>query len=176
MEGNINHVRGLRTWSINVALLRDGAPVLAAVFQPADGLLYMAARGRGAYVNDIQLRVSGKKTFDTAVAATGQAEAGQVETYRRLGDSVAAMLGKALLVQMSVPCTFPILLVASGQNDVFWQYMPTLSGVAPGVLLAQEAGAIVTRIDGTPWTPEAADLLIATPLLHADTVAVLRKI
>lgn len=83
------------------------------------------------------------------------------------------MLGHALLVRATVPSTFPMLLVASGQNDVFWQYAPVLSGVAAGILMVLEAGGVVTRIDGSPWLPGSEDIVLATPALHAPTLSVL---
>ena len=84
------------------------------------------------------------------------------------------MLGQALLVRTSVPSTFPMLLVAAGQSDVFWQYEPVLPGIAAGVLLITEAGGIVSRIDGSPWSPGSPDILAAAPALHqaaTDTLA-----
>jgi len=65
-----------------------------------------------------------------------------------------------------VPSTFPMLLVATGQSDVFWQYEPVLPGVAAGVLLITEAGGAVSRIDGSPWTAGSPDILAAAPALH----------
>jgi myo-inositol-1(or 4)-monophosphatase len=88
--------------------------------------------GAGAHLNGRPLRTSAKTSLDAAIAVTGQAEAGQDGTYRRIGESVTAMLGQALLVRAFVPSTFPMLLVATGQNDVFWQYEPVLPGVAAG--------------------------------------------
>lgn len=108
--------------------------------------------------------------------ATGQAEAGQTETYRRIGQSITAMLGAALLVRAAVPSTFPLILVASGQNDAFWQYEPVLPGVAAGILLVTEAGGTVSRIDGSPWSPGSSDVLVSTPALHRAAADVLSTV
>ena len=84
------------------------------------------------------------------------------------------MLAQALLVRTFVPSTFPMLLVATGQNDVFWQYQPVLPGIAAGVLLITEAGGTVSRIDGSPWSPGSPDILAAAAALHQaamDTLA-----
>lgn len=67
-----------------------------------------------------------------SVVGTGQADAGQADTYRRIGDSITVMLHAALMVRAEVPSTFPALLVAAGHNDAFWQYPPNLPGVAAG--------------------------------------------
>lgn len=172
VEGNVNHVHGLPDWAVTLTLLRDRQPVLAVVHQPVPDLTWTAVRGAGASRNGEPLKVGAKPRLDAAIAATGQAEVGQLETYGAIGASIAAMLGHALLVRTSVPSTFPMLQVAQGQADVFWQFAPTLPGTAAGVLIATEAGAVVSRLDGSPWQPGAVDILVTTPSLHAETLAV----
>jgi myo-inositol-1(or 4)-monophosphatase len=86
------------------------------------------------------------------------------------------MLSRALLVRASVPSTFPMLLVAAGHNDIFWQYEPVLPGVAAGVLLITEAGGTVSRIDGSPWNPGSPDILAAAPAVHHAAIGALAAI
>jgi myo-inositol-1(or 4)-monophosphatase len=176
VEGGVNYVHGMPEWCVTVTLLRDSQPVLAVVRQPVGDLTYTAVQGAGAHLNGQRLRTSAKTGLDAAIAITGQAEAGQGDTYRRIGESVTAMLGQALLVRTFVPSTFPMLLVAAGQNDVFWQYEPVLPGVAAGVLLITEAGGTVTRLDGSPWSPGSADILAAAPALHQAAAGALAAI
>jgi myo-inositol-1(or 4)-monophosphatase len=166
VEGAVNYVHGLPEWAVTVALIRDGRPTLAVVRQPVGDLAYTAVLGGGAYLNGRPLRTSAKTDLDAAIAVTGQAEAGQRETYRRIGQSVSTMLDRALLVRTSVPSTFPMLLLAAGQSDLFWQYEPVLPGVAAGSLIVTEAGGVVSRIDGSPWGPGSPDILAAAPGLH----------
>jgi len=176
VEGGVNYVHGMPEWAVTVTLLRDREPVLTVVRQPVGDRTYTAARGAGAYLNGTRLRTSAKTALDAAIAVTGQAEAGQDGTFGRIGASVTAMLGRALLVRMFVPSTFPLLLLAAGQHDVFWQYEPVLPGVAAGLLLATEAGGTASRIDGSPWQPGRPDVLITAPGLHAAAVDVLAAI
>jgi myo-inositol-1(or 4)-monophosphatase len=166
VEGAVNYVHGMPEWCVTVTLVRDSQPVLAVVRQPVGDLTYTAVRGAGAHLNGQRLRTSAKTGLDAAIAVTGQAEAGQADTYRRIGESITAMLGQALVVRAFVPSTFPMLLVAAGHHDVFWQYEPVLPGVAAGVLFITEAGGTVTRIDGSPWSPGRPDILAAAPALH----------
>lgn len=176
VEGGVNFVHGLPEFAVTVTLVRDQAPVLTVVRQPVGDLTYTAILGGGAYRNGQSLTVGAKTELNAAITVTGQAEAGQDGTYRRIGESVTAMLGEALLVRMFVPSTFPLLALAAGQHDVFWQYEPVLPGVAAGMLLVSEAGGVASRIDGAPWRPGASDILVTTPALHAAAVAVLSKV
>ena len=176
VEGAVNYVHGMPEWCVTVTLMRDGRPVLAVVRQPVGDLTYTAVRDAGAHLNGQRLNASAKTSLKAAIAVTGQAEAGQDDTYRRIGESVTAMLSQVLLVRASVPSTFPMLRVATGQNDVFWQYEPVLPGVAAGVLLITEAGGTVTRIDGSAWNPGSRDILATAPALHHAAVGALAAV
>ena len=176
VEGNVNHIHGLPEWCVSITLVRDGVPVLAVVRQPVPGVTYAALRHGGAFANGVPLHVSTKGSLDVAVVGTGQAEAGQSATYRRIGESVTVLLRSALLVRMQVPSTFPILLVAEGHTDAFWQYEPTLPGVAAGVLFVTEAGGVVTTIEGSPWAPGADSILFATAGIHGELLTALASV
>jgi myo-inositol-1(or 4)-monophosphatase len=165
-EGSVNHVHGLAEWGVSIALIEDGETVLAVFRQPIGDLTYTVRRGHGAWLNGRKLAVSAKQGLDIAVIGTGQAEAGQGETYARIGRSMTAMLEKGFLVRATVPSTFPMLLVATGQMDAFWQYDPVLPGVAAGALMITEAGGVVTTVDGRPWTAGEDTILVAAPGVH----------
>lgn len=173
VEGNVNHVHGLPEWGVSVALVRDGDPVLAVFRQPVGDRTWSATRGGGALLNGEPVSVSRKQGLELAVVGTGQAEVGQVGTYARIGASVTAMLHAALLVRTQVPSTFPMLLVAAGHADVFWQFEPNLPGTAAGVLLVTEAGGAATTLAGEPWRPGAESVLVAAPGVHAAALSVL---
>lgn len=165
-EGSVNHVHGLPDWGVSIALVRAGVVVLAVFRQPVPDLTYTAIRGEGAFVNGAPLQVSEKRGLQIAIVGTGQAEAKQAETYTRIGRSVTALLNAAFLVRASVPSTFPMLLVASGNQDAFWQYEPVLPGVAVGSLLITEAGGVVTTVAGDPWVPGSDSILVGGPGVH----------
>lgn len=165
-EGSVNHVHGLPEWGVSIALVRGGVPVLAVFRQPVPDLTYTAAVGAGAFVNERPLQVSSKQGLEIAIVGTGQAEAKQRDTYSLIGSSITTMLDAAFLVRATVPSTFPMLLVAAGNMDAFWQYEPILPGVAVGSLLISEAGGVVTTIDGKPWTPGRDTILVGAPGVH----------
>jgi myo-inositol-1(or 4)-monophosphatase len=175
-EGSVNHVHGMPEWGVSIALVIDGVPELGVFRQPVADLTYAARRGHGACRNGRRLTVSAKSGLELAIVGTGQAEAGQAGTYARIGRSVTALLQQAFLVRATVPSTFPLLLLAGGHIDAFWQYQPVLPGIALGILLATEAGGIVTAIDGSPWTPASGTVLVAAPGVHAAMIKALGEV
>lgn len=173
-EGNINHVQGMPDWGVTATLIRDGAAVLTAVHLPMAGHTLTAIRGEGAWLGGTPIRVSAKRELAAAVVGTGQARPGEdAETHAKLGRSVTAMLDRALVVQTFVPATLPLVKVARGEMDAFWQYSQVRSGLVAGALLVQEAGGIVTDTNGAPWTLDSADFLAGAPGIHAAAARVL---
>ncbi|SEU36138.1 inositol monophosphatase family protein [Stigmatella erecta] len=177
VEGNINHIHGMTDWGVTATLVRDNTPVLTAVYLPMTGNTYTARRGGGAYLDGVRLRASEKKTLDAALAGTGQAKPGEdSSTYRRMGQSVTAMLEGALVLRVSVPATLQLIQIAAGRMGVFWQYSQVRSGLLAGALLVEEAGGRISDTHGQPWSLTSRDFLAAAPRLHGAAVRVLSTI
>lgn len=175
-EGNINHVQGMGEWGVTATLVRDNRAVLTAVHVPLTGDTYTAVRGGGAFLNGAPISVSSKAALAAALVGTGQARPGEeAETFRLIGSSVTAMLGAALTVRVSVPATIPLLHVAAGRMDAFWQHSGVRSGLMAGALLVEEAGGLVTDLDGRSWAAGSPDILAAAPGVHAAALAALRQ-
>lgn len=178
VEGNVNHVHGLPEWGVSATLVRDNQPVVTAVYEPVVDRLYTAVRGSGvAYMNGIPMTPSTKKELKAAIVTTGQAKPGETaETYRLIGESVTAMLHKALVVRMTVPATFQLCLIAAGQIDGFWQYSDVRSGLAAGALLVAESGGTVTDIEGNPWSLLSKNFIASAPGVHGEAIDALRHV
>jgi myo-inositol-1(or 4)-monophosphatase len=173
--GNLNAVSGMADWNIGVSLVRDGRPVLAVVFAPVAGETFTAVAGQGAHTNGVPLRVSGKSDLATALTGTGQAKPDRDPDHAsRAGAAVAAMMRHALYVRVSVPVSHQLTQVAAGRMDLHWQFDNLRSHIAP-VLIAREAGATVTDLDGKPWQITSDGYLAAAPGLHAAALDILRS-
>lgn len=177
VEGAINHIHGLPDWGVTATLVRDNVPVLTAMHLPMSAETYAAVRGGGAWLNGKRLHASSKTELNAAMVGTGQAVPDEGSAvYRRIGNSVSAMLAAALVVRVSVPSTLQLVQVAAGRQDLFWQYSQVRSGLLAGALLVAEAGGKVTDLHGHPWQPDSSGFLASAPALMAPAVAVLSGI
>ena len=131
--------------------------------------------GDGARLNGVPISVSKKTDMAVALAGTGQAQPDRDPAHaRRAGDAIAAMMRAALYVRSSVPVSHQLAQVAAGRMDLHWQFDNLRSHIAP-VLIAQEAGATVTDLDGRPWQITSAGYLAAAPGLHTAALEILRS-
>jgi myo-inositol-1(or 4)-monophosphatase len=176
-EGNINHVHAMPDWAVTATLVRDNQPVLTVVHLPLTGDTYTAVAGGGAHLNNRPLKASAKTDLGAALIGTGQAKPGEDErTFRRIGESVTAMLTAGLVVRVSVPATLQLIHVAAGRMDAFWQFSDVRSGLVAGALLVREAGGTVTDLTGEPWSAGSRDFLAAAPGIHTAALNVLSPI
>ncbi|MFD7792687.1 inositol monophosphatase family protein [Streptomyces sp. NPDC059759] len=175
-EGNVNHLHGLPDWGVTATLVRDNQPVLTAVNLPLTGETYTALAGGGAHLDGRPLRVSETTDLGLSLVATSQARPDEDQAVtRRIGSSITAMLGDALVVRTSVPATLHLLNVAAGRIDAFWQFAGARADLLPGALLVTEAGGRISDAEGGPWTPASESLLAAAPGVHSAAVATLSR-
>ncbi|MFI5932001.1 inositol monophosphatase family protein [Actinoplanes sp. NPDC051494] len=174
--GNLHALYGLADWNIGVSLVRDGRPVLAVLHIPLTGETFTAVAGEGTLLNDEPVHVSTKTDMSLALAVTGQARPTRdPAAARRAGAAITAMMQHALYVRASVPVGHQLAQVAAGRLDLLWQFDNLRSHIAP-VLIAQEAGATVTDLDGKPWQITSTGYLAAAPGLHAAALDILRPL
>lgn len=169
-EGAVNYMHGTDQWAVTVTLISDNVPILAVVHQPVGDRTWTALRGGGALLNGEPLTVSAKTDLDAAIVTMTQPRT----LNRRFGDAVVALLDRVLFIRSTVPSTFPLLDLAAGHADAYWQYECDVIGVAAGVLLVTEAGGMVTDLHGESWRPGHSGIVAAAPGVHKELLALLQ--
>jgi myo-inositol-1(or 4)-monophosphatase len=85
----------------------------------------------------------------------------------------AAFLRRARAVRRFGSAALDLAYVAAGRFDGFWEVGLKPWDVAPGILIAREAGALVTDCEGTDRMLETGDIVAATPALHRPMLDVI---
>lgn len=171
--GTHNFAAGLPLCAVNVALVEEEEVRVAVVGDPSSGRRYAAERGRGAWAmtarGEWPLQVSaasGLLLLD--MGTTGAARA------RFAAAAHAAALNPRWSVRVlgsSLAFAYVAAGTAAAHAD-FWVDHPLHT--AAGCLLAEEAGATVTDLEGRPWTLASRSFLVAaTPEAHRAVLKVL---
>src|SRR6202166_2240179 len=71
LDGTTNFLHGIPQFAISIGLQREGTMIAGLIYNPANDDLYMAGRGRGAFLNDQRLRVAGRRNLGECVIACG---------------------------------------------------------------------------------------------------------
>jgi myo-inositol-1(or 4)-monophosphatase len=158
--GTRNFASGIPLFAVNVALVEDGAVVLAAVADGSTAELTFAERGQGAFSMDGGHR---RRLVASAAAQTvdieGWPAAGSARSSS--GRSAAAAIGADRWDFRSLGTSLSLAYLAAGRLAGCVMFAAPALHVAAGVLLASEAGATVTDVAGLPWTPNSDSLVAA---------------
>ena len=169
IDGTNSFVNGSDGWCIGAALIEDGHPILAALYQPKADLLYAAARGFGAFCNQVSMKPNDGDGFVGAtLLATGRA--------------LKILPGVEAASSPNIPLLLRLAHVACGKADIALSLgLRNDWDLAAGDLLVSEAGGVITQADGKPMTynqpvPKQNGLLAAGANRHKAVLAKLEAI
>jgi histidinol phosphatase-like enzyme (inositol monophosphatase family) len=144
IDGTRSFVRGIPTWGVMLALESEADVVVGACNLPAQGELYSAAAGLGAFCNGTRIRCSPVRTPDQAVICiTGFDKA----LNRSWGDRLLPWLAQFWSVRSMGGC-MDAMSVASGRADVWITLEAKAWDLAPLKIIGEEAGASFFNLDG----------------------------
>jgi len=155
LDGTKEFLKGLPEYTVNVALVEAGVPVLGVIYVSAVGSSYLAARGHGARRRDAQ--------GETRLQAVPVADPRRAVVSRsHLSPETSALLAR-LGVTETIPSgsSLKMCAVAEGAADIYPRLGPTrLWDTAAGAAIATEAGCDVVGLDGKPLRYHLTDGLL----------------
>ena len=96
LDGTTNFLHGIPQFAISIGLAREGTMIAGVIYNPANDELYIAERGKGAFLNDQRLRVAGRRKLNECVIACGLPHIGRGNHELALRDGRAAGQGRRL--------------------------------------------------------------------------------
>lgn len=167
LDGTANFLHGLPHFAVSLALAERGEVTAGVVYDPIKEELFVAERGKGAYLNDRRLRVSGRQHLDESLVATGIPFKGVRDHGLFLAELEAVMAETAGVRRWGV-ASLDLAYVAAGRFDGYWERDLSAWDWAAGVLIVREAGGYVSQMDGRTFSLDGPSILAANPHLHRD--------
>ena len=131
IDGTINFLHGIPHFAISVALKHNNEIVSGLIFDPIKDEMFYAEKNNGAYLNNKRIRVSKKNDIKECLFATsGFIEKKMDFSYRKSGSAALDMA-----------------YIACGRFDGYFQKNLNLWDIAAGLILVEEAGGIINKID-----------------------------
>jgi myo-inositol-1(or 4)-monophosphatase len=175
LDGTTNFLRDRPHWCVSLALVDStDEAVCAAVLAPPTGDLFLAVRGGGATRGGERLGISRARPLDRAVVGSGFPYSFDDLSRTNLREW-AAVTVEALAVRCSGAAVLDLCDVAWGRLDAFWEMELAPWDTVAGALIAREAGALTTRLDGSEMRGAATEVLAAPSELHAEVLEVLYR-
>ena len=161
IDGTRDYIRGRSGWSVAVALVSAGKPLIGRLVAPARGELWSAVAGRGAWLNGRRLAAS---TREDLVGARVPADTLPAEDR----DLTTVEKPNSIALRIAIVADDRADLVATLRWGFEWD-------IAAATLIAREAGAAVSDAFGKPLSytkrdPRAFGVLVSAPAIHRAAV------
>lgn len=169
LDGTTNYARGYPMFSISVALAEHGEVQCGVVYHPLLKHLFWAERGHGAYLNGRRLQVSARSRMEEAIVLLDWPR--DAALRERSVRFLSRLVPLTDAVRSGGSAALSFCAIAAGWADIYYQYTLQPWDVAAGMLIAQEAGAMVTDLSGNPASLYKKDWLVTNGLIHREVLA-----
>jgi len=175
LDGTVNFAHGVPIFSVSIAYAQQGRLRMGVVYDPIKEECFRAELGKGAWLNDNALRASDARDLDQSLLVTGfpydirSNPDNNLDLYARFALCTRGVrrLGSAAL---------DLSYVAAGRFDGFWELRLSPWDLAAGALIAQEAGATISDLEGDPhYLHPPYAILAAAPGIHLQMLDVIRR-
>ncbi len=167
LDGTVNFAKTIPIFSVSIAACVGKEVVCGAIYHPITKELFLAEKGKGAYLNGSRLQVTATSSIEEAFLSTGF-------PYNVDKNPLHCIEAFASIAKLGSPirrlgsAAIDLSYVAAGRFDAFWEVVLEPWDVAAGKLFIEEAGGCVTRYDGSPVDPLVRGPILATNShLHA---------
>jgi len=168
LDGTTNFLHGIPQFAISIGLEREGTMIAGLVYNPVSDEMFLAERGKGAFLNDQRIRVSGRRSMQDAVVACGLPHRGRGDLALFRSEFMAVQEQVAGLRRFGA-AALDLAFVAAGRLDIYWERNLQTWDMAAGILLVREAGGYATDCDGH-------DAMFATGHIAAGNETLLKEL
>ena len=167
LDGTVNYAHHIPIFTVSIAYASQGALKLGAVYDPMREEMYTAERGKGAFLNGSPVHVSEATDLQKSLLVTGF----PYDAWNTKKDNFANFVHFAKRsqgVRRLGSAALDLCYVAAGRFDGFWEMSLKPWDVAAGALIAEEAGARVTNVNGDrDYISPPQSVIAAAPGIHA---------
>ena len=176
IDGTNNYAHGILLFTISIALMHKGEPIVGVIFEPATDSMYTAVKGGDAQLNDRKI-TCGQEDLN---------EFSSVSLDSHFGDSVPQW-AQNIMIKTKYRClgTTALHLAYVAKGSLVASIIPPAAkiwDIAAGVLIAKSAGAIITNMKGENIFPVDLDsyqrqgfsTLAANPKVHPEILEMIK--
>ena len=149
IDGTYNFKRDMRESAVSVGYIEAGKPQAGAIYDPYKDELFSAIKGEGAFRNDIAIHVSKQEKLEGASIATSNSVNDEA-MVRNLRLQLAIHEQTGIMPWTSCPGSGVLIManIACGRFDAYHHNGLKPWDNAAAILLVEEAGGVVERLDG----------------------------
>lgn len=146
IDGTTNFIKDYHMSCISVAHVLNAEVDFAMIYNPYLDELFWAVRGEGAYCNDKRIHVS-EQELSNGIVLFGSSPY-DAELAKKSFDMAYTYFTQALDIRRSGSAALDLCAIAAGRAELYFEMILSPWDYAAGMLIVEEAGGIVTTLDG----------------------------
>jgi myo-inositol-1(or 4)-monophosphatase len=174
LDGTTNFVQCFPHFAVSIGVTIEDRIEAGVIIDPLKGDVFCAARGLGAFRNGEKIRVSDRCGLEGAVVATGF----PFKAHRLL-DSYLAIFKEVFLrckaIRRPGSAALDLAYTACGIFDGFFEFELAPWDIAAGALIVEEAGGVITDMNGGPSYLESGNVVCGPAGVHKELVSLTRS-
>jgi myo-inositol-1(or 4)-monophosphatase len=175
IDGTTNFVHGFPFYCVSIALAHRGQVIVGVIYDPIRDELFLAERGKGAYVHGRKMKVSEEGTLSQSLIATGF-PADHLQALPANLKGIQALAPKVRNVRTAGSAALHLAYVAAGRLSGFWEIGLNAWDIAAGALLVEESGGKVTDLGGEPYHLGVRNVAASNGRIHGEFIAALQQV
>jgi myo-inositol-1(or 4)-monophosphatase len=172
LDGTTNFIHGLPVYAVSIALAFRGKVEQGVVYDPTRNDLFVASKGRGAFLNDRRLRVSKRTRLAESLIGTGFPFR-KGDNFHRYVEMFEQVMQHCAGVRRPGAAALDLCYVAAGWYDGFFETGLSAWDVAAGSLIITEAGGLVGNFTGEADFLYQREAVAGNPKVYAQLVQML---
>lgn len=167
LDGTTNFAHHIPIFTISIAAYYQEQSLCGVIFQPLTHELFIAERGKGAYLNGTRLYVSQTKLIEEAlIIASLPYDVNAIPVFNL--EKLMQITRQGVTLRNLGSAALALAYVAASKADAFWMYNLYPWDLAAGQLLIEEAGGILNRYGPTASSHAPVNILASNQALYSS--------
>ena len=167
IDGTMNYSKGSNYFTVSIALLKGEEPLLGVIYNPIFPELYLAVKGKGAFLNGKRIHVANTTALNQAMLCCDFPN--KDSERQKLLQIIGQLLFDLNSIRVKGSGTLEMCELARGSVDIHINLKSTPWDYAAASLIVLEAGGVVTDSDGKEWRSSSKNIIAAAgKALHGE--------
>ena len=163
IDGTTNFINGFPHYCVSLCASVDGIPTHGVIIDPTRREEFSASKGKGAQLNGERIRVSDQKNLtDSLLSCSSRSTPEQNYKYNLLG-TFMELYKNEITIRRTGCSALDLAYIAAGRLDGFWGNGLKPWDVAAGIVIAEEAGALLSDFHGNPKYHGSENIVCCSP-------------
>tara|TARA_B100000965_G_C19510032_1_gene721501 strand:- start:121 stop:906 length:786 start_codon:yes stop_codon:yes gene_type:complete len=173
IDGTANFLHGIPHFAISVGLEHNNEIICGIIYDPIKDEMFIAEKGKGAYLNNYRIRVSSRSKLKDCIIFTGGPKREAKDKELSLKEYLKFSSEVSIPIRKLGSASLDIAYVAAGRCDGFWQRNLNYWDIAAGIIIVKEAGGFLKDISGGENYIENKTIIVANSKISKEMIEVL---